>query len=280
MTNSIGKIVSINKDLYTVRENNNVFSLSVRGKLKNTKLTVGDNVYFSKETLTIEGVLERKNTLSRPLVSNIDKLFIVCSTHIPSFSTYLLDKFLVLSEANNIKPIVIITKLDLISYFEKTKLKKILNYYKKLGYKVYTNNEVHKIKKEMKNNVVAVAGQTGAGKSTLLNIIDKKLHLETGEVSKALGRGKHTTRLVTLINTNKSLIADTPGFSDLELELTKEQIKKGFIEFNNDCKYKSCMHLKEEGCKVLERVKQGKILESRYESYTKLISEAKDENKW
>ncbi len=280
MTNSIGKIVSINKDLYTVRENNNVFSLSVRGKLKNTKLTVGDNVYFSKETLTIEGVLERKNTLSRPLVSNIDKLFIVCSTHIPSFSTYLLDKFLVLSEANNIKPIVIITKLDLISYFEKTKLKKILNYYKKLGYKVYTNNEVHKIKKEMKNNVVAVAGQTGAGKSTLLNIIDKKLHLETGEVSKALGRGKHTTRLVTLISTNKSLIADTPGFSDLELELTKEQIKKGFIEFNNDCKYKSCMHLKEEGCKVLERVKQGKILESRYESYTKLISEAKDENKW
>ena len=280
MTNSIGKIVNINKDIYTVRENNNVFSLSVRGKLKDIKLTVGDNVEFNKETKTIEKVLERKNTLERPLISNIDKLFIVCSNKVPSFSTYLLDKFLVLTEVNNIKPIIIITKMDLLSYKEKIELKRTLSYYEKLGYKVYKNTEVHKIKKEMKNNVVAVAGQTGAGKSTLLNIIDKNLNLETGEVSKALGRGKHTTRLVSLIYTNKSLIADTPGFSALDLSLTKEEIKKGFIEFNIDCKYKSCMHTKEEGCKVIERVNNNKILKSRYENYIKLISEAKNESKW
>ncbi len=280
MTNSVGKIVSINKDLYTVRENNNVFSLSVRGKLKNTKLTVGDNVEFNKETKTIENVLERKNTLERPLISNIDKLFIVCSNKVPAFSTYLLDKFLVLTEVNNIKPIIIITKMDLLNYKEKKELKNTLSYYEKLGYKVYKNTDVHKIKKEMKNNVVAVSGQTGAGKSTLLNIIDKNLHLETGEVSKALGRGKHTTRLVSLIYTNKSLIADTPGFSALDLKLTKEEIKRGFIEFNKNCKYKSCCHTKEEGCEVIKLVENKKILQSRYDSYIKLISEAKDESKW
>ena len=102
MKNSIGKIISINKDLYTVMKDDSIFPCSVRGKLKNIKLTVGDNVKFSEENKTIEEMMPRTNTLIRPLVSNIDKLFIVVSTHLPKFSSYLLDKFLVLSEVNNL----------------------------------------------------------------------------------------------------------------------------------------------------------------------------------
>lgn len=275
MTKNLGKIISINKDLYTVMEDSSVFPCSVRGKLKNFKLTVGDNVYYDRNTLTIEEVTSRKNTLIRPLVSNIDKLFIVVSTHLPKFSTYLLDKFLVLSEVNSIKPVIIVTKLDLCDKNEKKEVKSILKYYKKLGYSVYTNKDIRKIKKEMKNNVVALAGQTGAGKSTLLNKIDKNLNLKTGEVSEALGRGKHTTRLVELMPVNGSLIADTPGFSSLELDLSREDISNGFIEFGYNCKYNSCTHVKNDGCDVIRRVDNGKILRSRYENYLKLVGEVK-----
>lgn len=273
MKNSIGKIISINKDLYTVMKDDSIFPCSVRGKLKNIKLTVGDNVKFSEENKTIEEMMPRTNTLIRPLVSNIDKLFIVVSTHLPKFSSYLLDKFLVLSEVNNIKPVIVVTKLDLCDKKELKEVKSILKYYKKLGYKVFTNKDIRKIKKEMKGCTVALAGQTGAGKSTLLNRIDKSLNLKTGEVSEALGRGKHTTRLVELIPINNSLIADTPGFSSLELDLTQEQISNGFIEFGFQCKYNTCTHVKNEGCSVKERVESGKILKSRYENYLKLIGE-------
>lgn len=269
--NSLGKIISINKDLYTVMVDDSVFPCSVRGKLRNFKLTVGDNVVINTNTLTIEEVKERKNTLIRPLISNIDKLFIVVSTHIPRFSTYLLDKFLVLSEVNNIEPVIIITKLDICDKSEVKEIKNVLKYYKKLGYKVYTNKQIRKIKKEMKGCVVSLAGQTGAGKSTLLNKCDKSLNLKTGEVSDHLGRGKHTTRLVELISFNDSLIADTPGFSSLELDMSLETISSGFKEFGFNCKYSSCTHVKNDGCNVIERVNNGKILKSRYESYLKLI---------
>ena len=273
MNKILGKIISINKDLYTVMESDSVFPCSVRGKLKNFKLTVGDNVYFNKDTLTIEEVIPRRNTLIRPLVSNIDKLFIVVSTHLPKFSTYLLDKFLVLSEFNNIKPVIIVTKLDLCDKLEKKEVIKILRYYKKIGYSVYTNKQIRKIKKEMIGNVVSLAGQTGAGKSTLLNKIDSNLNLKTGEVSEALGRGKHTTRLVELIPVDGSLIADTPGFSSLELDLKTEEIRDGFVEFGYDCKYSSCTHVNNDGCSVKTRVDNGKVLKSRYENYLKLIKE-------
>ena len=280
MKNNVGKIVSINKDLYIVREDDKTYNCVVRGKLKNIKLTVGDNVNFNKETLTIESALDRKNTLQRPLVSNIDKLFIIISAHLPNFSTYLIDKFLVLSESSNIKPIIIVTKLDLCDKEEVKDILNTLKYYKKIGYKVYTNKQIRKIKKEMKNSVIAVSGQTGAGKSTLLNMIDKKLNLKTGEVSEALGRGRHTTRIVELLYTHKCLIADTPGFSSLELDLTKEQIRDNFIEFGFNCKYNTCMHTSENGCSVIERVNKGIILKSRYDNYIKLISEVRNESKW
>ncbi len=273
MNKVLGKIININKDLYTVIYNNSVFPCYVRGKLRGFKLTVGDNVIFDKDNLTIEEVTPRKNTLIRPLISNIDKLFIVTSTHLPEFSTYLLDKFLVLSEVNNIKPIIIITKLDICNKSEKREVLKSAKYYRKIGYKVYTNKDIRKIKKEMKSSVIALAGQTGAGKSTLLNKIDKTLNLKTGEVSTHLGRGKHTTRMVSLIPINDTLIADTPGFSSLELDMSKEEVMSGFIEFGYKCKYSSCTHINNDGCSVIDRVNKGVILKSRYENYLKLIKE-------
>lgn len=266
-----GKLININKNLYTIMINNNsVFECTVRGKLKNDELIVGDNVLFDKDKLTIEKIQARKNSLIRPFVSNIDKLLIITSTHIPKFSTYLIDKFIVIALQNNIEPIIIITKEDLISFKEKIIIKKYIKYYKKLGYKVYLNTETNKIKKEFKNSVVALCGQTGAGKSTLLNKIDNSLNLQTDDVSKALGRGKHTTRMVTLHIINDGLVADTPGFSSVDLNITKEELKNYFIEFGFNCKYKSCNHINEEGCKVKNN---RKILSSRYENYLKLYEE-------
>ena len=155
-----------------------------------------------------------------------------------------------------------------------------LKYYKKIGYKVYKNTEIRKIRKELKNSVSALGGQTGAGKSTLLNKIDKNLNLKTGEVSEALGRGKHTTRLVTLIPTCKGIIADTPGFSSLELNYKWNEISDGFKEFGYNCKYNTCNHTNINGCDVIKRVNAGKILKSRYDSYVKLIKEENHGSKW
>lgn len=273
-----GKIIKLNKNIFTVKTNEGtLYECFTRGKLRNNNISpvVGDNVIIDEKNKTIEKVLERKNELIRPLVANIDKLLIVSSVHIPKFSNFLIDKFLVLANTNNIEPIIILTKLDKISFKEKLNLKKYIKYYKKMNIKVYKNTEISKIKKEFKNSVVSLTGQTGAGKSTLLNRIDSSLHLETDEVSLALGRGKHTTRIVEFFETCGGMVADTPGFSSLELDLTKEEIKNAFTDFGFNCKYKSCMHEKEEGCDVIKRVEKGIIPKWRYESYIKLINEVK-----
>ena len=132
---------------------------------------------------------------------------------------------------------------------------------------------VEKIKKEFKGSVVALCGQTGAGKSSLLNKIDASLKLKTGEVSLSLGRGKHTTRLVELLEVNNGLIADTPGFSSLDISIDKKEIRKYYPDFNIGCKYRSCLHVKEDGCEIIKLVEKGKIPKWRYDNYIKFISE-------
>ena len=165
-------------------------------------------------------------------------------------------------------------KKDLTAYRNfKKDVKKYIKYYRKIGIKTYMNKDVLKIKKEFKGSVVALCGQTGAGKSSLLNRIDASLSLKTGEVSLSLGRGKHTTRLVELLEVNQGLIADTPGFSSLEIKIPKNDIKKYYPEFNIQCKYKSCNHIKEDGCKVIELVNKNKIPKWRYDNYLKFLEE-------
>lgn len=271
-----GRIICINTSIHKVLlENNTIIDCKTRGKLRNMDIApvVGDLVIVDTDKQVIEKVLKRKNYLERPLISNIDKLLIVMSTAIPAFSSYLIDKFLIIAKSNNIEPIIVITKMDMTSLKEKIEIKRYIKYYKKIGIKVYINKDVSKIKKEFKGCVVALCGQTGAGKSSLLNRIDASLSLKTGEVSLSLGRGKHTTRLVELLEVNQGLIADTPGFSSLEIKIPKNDIKKYYPEFEVRCKYKSCNHAKEEGCKIIELVNKNKIPKWRYENYLKFLEE-------
>ena len=271
-----GRIICINTSIHKVLlENNTILDCKTRGKLRNMDISpvVGDFVIVDTDKQVIEKVLKRKNYLERPLISNIDKLLIVMSTAIPSFSSYLIDKFLIIAKSNNIEPIIVITKTDMISFKEKIDVKKYIKYYRKIGIKTYMNKDVLKIKKEFNGSVVALCGQTGAGKSSLLNRIDASLSLKTGEVSLSLGRGKHTTRLVELLEVNQGLIADTPGFSSLEIKIPKIDIKKYYPEFNIQCKYKSCNHIKEDGCKVIELVNKNKIPKWRYDNYLKFLEE-------
>ena len=148
-------------------------------------------------------------------------------------------------------------------------------YYKKICYKVVTNDDVKEIKKIIKDKITVFAGQSGAGKSSLLNRLDKTLSLQTNEISKALGRGKHTTRCVTLYEINGGLVADTPGFSSVDFHgMTKLDIRDNMKEMFDNlefCKYRDCMHIKEDNCQVKQLVENGEILLSRYNNYKSFI---------
>lgn len=272
----IGKIIKQISNDYTVKLDNEVVVCKARGKFRKMGITplVGDNVVIDKENNYIMEILKRKNELERPSVANIDQTVIVTSVKIPDFSSNLLDKLLNVIEFNNIKPIICFTKLDLLNEEELREIRDIQKYYKKIGYEVYDNNDI-KLKDIFKDKITVFAGQSGAGKSSLLNMLDSSLNLEIGEVSIALGRGRHTTRHTELIEVLDGLIADTPGFSALDFSgMTKEDIRDNFIEFNEYkefCEYKDCMHLNERKCAIKDNVENKIILDSRYENYLKFI---------
>lgn len=269
-----GQIIKIISDDYFIDSSLGEIICKARGKFRKDNISpkVGDYVIFDNDKKIIEKILDRKNELDRPLVSNIDEAFIVTSLKKPDFSDNLLDKLLVVCEINNIKPVICLTKKDLLNKDEYSKLKNVLKYYKSLGYTVVYNNKIRKIKRMFKNKTVVFTGQTGAGKSSLINKLDKSLDFETNEISEALGRGKHTTRYVTLVSIGKGKVVDTPGFSAIDLSLySTEQIKKSFIEFDKYiCPYKDCTHTKEKECEVKKHINNG-ILKSRYNNYIKFI---------
>ena len=271
-----GKIVKQLSNDYTVKTENGLIVCKPRGKFRKLGVTplVGDNVVIDVENNYILEILERKNELIRPSVSNIDQAVIVTSVRIPDFSSNLLDKLLNIIEFNNIKPIICFTKLDLLNEKELNEIKLIMEYYKKIGYEVYKNDD-EELKSIFKDKITVFAGQSGAGKSSLLNKLDDNLNIEIGEVSIALGRGRHTTRHTELIDVLDGLIADTPGFSSVEFSgMAKEDIRDNFIEFNEYrhlCEYKDCMHMNETKCSVKDNVENNNILKSRYENYLKFI---------
>ena len=270
-----GKIIRIISNLYTVKAGNKIYDCQARGKFRNCNITplVGDNCIIDIKNNYIIEIKKRKNELFRPLVANIDIAVIVTSVKEPNLSLNLLDKMLSLIIINRITPIICFTKLDLLEYNEYKKVKKLKKYYESIGIKVIFKTKINKLKKLLKNHVVVFTGQTGAGKSSLLNKIDKNLNLKTGEISKSLGRGKHTTRHVELFEINNTFIVDTPGFSSLSLDLySNEQIRDSFIEFvNYKCDFKNCMHIKEKNCSVKQAVNKNKILSSRYENYKNFL---------
>ena len=279
-----GVITKILSDKCEIKIKEEVVICGIRGKLKMEKLLplVGDKVIIDPKNMVIEKILPRKNELVRPRVGNVTIGLIVQSLKEPELDTNLMDKILVELEFNNIKPIICFTKKDLLNKEEYDNLLPIINYYNKL-YPIYFNDEIQKIKKIFHNEITVLIGQTGAGKSTLLNKLNANLSLKTGEISKALSRGKHTTRHVSMLPLLGGFVLDSPGFSALDFNnMTEIEIRDAFIEFERfPCPYRDCMHTKENDCCVKEAVNKGLILQSRYDNYLSFLKTAykKGENK-
>ena len=271
-----GQIIKIISNDYFVSYQNKEYICKARGKLRNKNLTlkVGDYCIFNEKEQVIEEICKRRNSLERPSVSNIDQAFIVTSCKSPDFSANLLDKLLVVLEFNNIKPVICFTKRDLLTKSELKEIKQVKKYYQSIGYTTLWNTNLFRIKRLFKNKTTVFTGQTGAGKSSLLNKIAPKLKLETGEISKALGRGKHTTRHVELIELYHGKVLDTPGFSSIDFsDMDNLDIRNSFIEFPKyNCPYHDCMHTKEKDCLVKQAAQTNKMLAERLTNYQKFIN--------
>ena len=275
MNTATGRIVKNISNLYTVEVNNEKYDCRARGIFRNNNEIplVGDIVEVDLDNSIITKINARKNELTRPTIANIDACIIVTSLKEPDYSASLLDKMLTNVILSNIKPIIVFSKYDLLTDSEKKHFDSIIEYYKSIGIDVLLNTEISKLESLISNQTVTLTGQTGAGKSTLINKLDKNLNLATDEISYALGRGKHTTRHVELFKVKDYYIADTPGFSALDVIDDKENIRFAFYEVEEDlCKFRDCKHLNEIGCKVKEDLEAGKILNSRYESYKGMMN--------
>ena len=277
-----GRIIKIISNKYTVSCNGEKYDCIPRGKFRHMGLTpkVGDIVEIDTSTLTIDSIEPRINELKRPEVANIDIAIIVTSLTRPDFSSYLLDKMIANVVLKDIKPIVVLTKGDLLTEEELSEFRAIIDYYNSIGIPTLLNSELDKLKALIKGSLVTLTGQTGVGKSTLINKIKPELNLETNDISEALGRGKHTTRHTEIYDFNDFFIVDTPGFSALDLDILKENLRFSFVEFDNSCKFNDCMHINEKGCRVKEQLENGEILASRYENYKRMVDEYEDISKY
>jgi len=226
-------------------------------------------------------ILPRKNELRRPPVANLDQLFLLCSMQKPRPNLPLLDTLIATAELAGITPVIIFTKCDLACG------QALADIYRSIGYASFAISpscDINEIASLFQDKVSALCGNTGVGKSTLLNRIAPDLTLPTGEISKKLGRGRHTTRHVELFPAAGGWVADTPGFAFFDaLELTKETVADGFLEFANyaqHCKFHDCAHVKDSGCAVIAAVEAGNIAKSRHASYVELYDNLKNKNEW
>ncbi len=271
-----GIIVKIISNQYTVKTAKESYVCTARGKFRLAKNSpvVGDKVVIDTQTKQITDILPRSNKLNRPPVANIDYALIVTSLKEPNLSLHLLDKNLTVVTHNKVTPIILLTKLDLCKETEQKRIAKIKKYYEQIGYHVFYNTELGSLKKLLKNKVVTLIGQSGAGKSSFLNKLNPELNLKTSPISQALNRGVHTTRHVEIYDIEGILVMDTPGFSALNLNMSVEEMQETFPEFKKYvCKYQDCKHYLEKACMIKDKVKEGKILKSRYTNYVSFIEE-------
>lgn len=285
-----GKIIKAISGFYYVLSDDKTIQCRGRGVFRKNKITplVGDEVVFEAENDTdgyILEVKERKNELVRPPIANVDQAFLVFSAAEPDFSPALLDRFLVLVEFNHIKPIILISKVDLTGNKQRDSIEQYANEYQKAGYRVIltsseTDDGVEEVLSCIEGNISVFAGQSGVGKSSLLNALKPELELKTNDISSHLGRGKHTTRHVELIHIGNGLVADTPGFSSLEFnEVEMEDLNYCFpeiLEKSKDCKFRGCLHVAEPKCMVKTSVENGEIPKYRYDHYIEFLQEIKD----
>lgn len=288
MSNAIksGIITKCLGGLYTVETLDGILECKARGIFRNRGISpyVGDTVEIQNGV--ISEILNRKNCIIRPPLANLDQLIFIVSTCNPSPNYLILDKFIAIAEYKGITPVIAITKTDLGSGSE------IKEIYKNIGIDVfeidYNNPETIEVFRNLlKGKISALTGNSGAGKSTLLNAVDSDLNIPTAEISKKLGRGKHTTRHAQLYKLSEGgYIADTPGFSTFETNrydiIRKEELADCFREFRKytDCRFRDCSHTCEKGCKVIEALENGEISASRHESYCTMYEEAKQLKEW
>ncbi|MEM0529882.1 ribosome small subunit-dependent GTPase A [Zongyangia sp. HA2173] len=294
MKNIQGLIVKALGGFYYVKTTQALFECRARGKFRKIEQTplVGDEVEISP---TEEGkgyvtrILPRRNFLVRPPLANIDRLILVTSIDEPAPNTLVLDKLIAIAEHKEIDPAVVITKADL----QKDQAVAFADIYRGCGFDVFvvsneTGEGVDQVRAYLQGKLSAFCGNSGVGKSSLLNRIDERLQLETAHISQKLGRGRHTTRHVELYELPEGgYIADTPGFSSVDLErcevILKDQLQYCFREFEEyipQCKFTGCSHTCEKGCAVIQAVEEGKIPISRHENYRALYEDAKNIKEW
>lgn len=277
---------------YYVKAGDTVYECKARGVFRRNAITplVGDHVKLlieENQSPVIAEILPRKNSLIRPPMANLDQLVLVAATCDPAPSTLVIDKIIAAAEDKGISPILVISKIDL------EQAQWLRDIYEPIGFPVVlvssaTGEGVEQVKELLRGKITAFTGNSGVGKSSLLNQIDRRFCLETGEISRKLGRGRHTTRQVELFPLEGGgYVADTPGFSAIQMErydvVHKEQLPYCFREFEpflDQCRFPSCSHTCEKGCAVLEAVREGKISRSRHESYIALYQEVKDWKEW
>lgn len=290
-----GKIIKgIAGFYYIYAEDGNVYECKAKGIFRkdNFKPLVGDNVEITvlneeEKEGSVTSILPRRNSLIRPAVANVDQAFLIFAMENPKPNFLLLDRFLIMMEQQEIPAVICFNKKDV---GDKDEMEKLYEIYTGCGYRVvlsstYEGEGMDEIREILNGKTTVVAGPSGVGKSSITNCMQGEVQMETGEISKKLKRGKHTTRHSQVIPVEKNtFLVDTPGFSSLYLtDMKGEELRDYFPEFvmyEPQCRFQGCMHIHEPGCAVKKALSEGKISQQRYNNYLALYEELKEKRRY